>query len=63
MDESVIMRLEKARIVRLLHEEPAFSEVFVAHLLSRSRPRRPDVHVNPHWLAGQRERRNFWPMK
>jgi hypothetical protein len=30
------MRLEKARVVRLLHEEPAFSEVFVAHLLSRS---------------------------
>ena len=30
------MRIEKARIVRLLHEEPAFSEVFVAHLLSRS---------------------------
>jgi CRP-like cAMP-binding protein len=36
MDVSSIMRIEKARIVRLLHEEPAFSEVFVAHLLSRS---------------------------
>ena len=36
MDESSIMRLEKARMIRLLHEEPAFSEVFVAHLLSRS---------------------------
>ena len=36
MDECSIMRLEKARMVRLLHEEPAFSEVFVAHLLSRS---------------------------
>lgn len=36
MDESTIMRLEKARIVRLLHDEPAFSELFVAHLLSRS---------------------------
>jgi CRP/FNR family cyclic AMP-dependent transcriptional regulator len=36
MDECSIMRLEKARMIRLLHEEPAFSEVFVAHLLSRS---------------------------
>jgi CRP-like cAMP-binding protein len=36
MDVCSIMRIEKARIVRLLHEEPAFSEVFVAHLLSRS---------------------------
>jgi len=36
MDECSVMRLEKARMVRLLHEEPAFSEVFVAHLLSRS---------------------------
>jgi len=31
-----IMRLEKARMVRILHEQPAFSELFVAHLLSRS---------------------------
>ena len=36
MDACSIMRIEKARIVRLLREEPAFSEVFVAHLLSRS---------------------------
>ena len=36
MDNSWVMRLEKARVVRLLHEEPAFAEVFVAHLLSRS---------------------------
>lgn len=31
-----IMRLEKARVVQLLHEEPLFSEMFVAHLLSRN---------------------------
>jgi len=36
MDESAIMRLEKSRMIRLLDEEPAFSGLFVAHLLSRS---------------------------
>jgi CRP/FNR family cyclic AMP-dependent transcriptional regulator len=36
MDACSIMSIEKARIVRLLHEEPSFSQVFVAHLLSRS---------------------------
>jgi CRP-like cAMP-binding protein len=36
MAEAELMRLEKAAIVRVLHEEPAFSEVFVAHLLART---------------------------
>ena len=36
MTECEIMRLEKAAIIRVLHEEPAFSEMFIAHLLSRS---------------------------
>jgi CRP-like cAMP-binding protein len=36
IDRSIIMRLEKTRVIRLLHEEPAFSELFVQHLLSRS---------------------------
>jgi len=36
MVESVIMRLEKAAIVSLIHEEPAFSEMFIAHLLART---------------------------
>src|ERR1017187_295899 len=31
-----IMKLEKADVIRALHEEPSFSEVFVAHLLSRN---------------------------
>jgi CRP/FNR family transcriptional regulator, cyclic AMP receptor protein len=31
-----IMRLEKAGVIRLLHEEPLFSEMFVTHLLSRN---------------------------
>jgi len=30
------MRLTKALVVRLLHEEPSFSEMFAAHLLSRN---------------------------
>jgi CRP/FNR family cyclic AMP-dependent transcriptional regulator len=36
LEASVIMRLEKAAVVRVLHEEPAFSEMFIAHLLSRT---------------------------
>jgi CRP/FNR family transcriptional regulator, cyclic AMP receptor protein len=36
MAESVIMRLEKAAVVRVIHEEPAFSEMFIAHLLGRA---------------------------
>ena len=36
MTESVIMRLEKAAIVRVIHQEPAFSEMFIAHLLGRT---------------------------
>ena len=36
MMETVIVRLEKAAIVRVIHEEPAFSEMFIAHLLGRT---------------------------
>ena len=36
MTESVIARLEKSAIVRLIHEKPAFSEMFIAHLLGRT---------------------------
>jgi CRP/FNR family cyclic AMP-dependent transcriptional regulator len=31
-----VMRLEKAAVIRTLQEQPTFSEVFVAHLLSRN---------------------------
>jgi CRP-like cAMP-binding protein len=31
-----VMKLEKAAVVRLLREEPSFSELFLAHLLSRN---------------------------
>jgi len=32
MTDSVIVRLEKAAIVRVIHQEPAFSEMFIAIL-------------------------------
>jgi CRP/FNR family transcriptional regulator, cyclic AMP receptor protein len=34
--DCVIVRMEKAVIVRAIHEEPAFSEMFIARLLSRT---------------------------
>ncbi|PMR73982.1 Crp/Fnr family transcriptional regulator [Billgrantia endophytica] len=36
LTEAVIIRLEKAAIVRLIQEEPEFSETFISHLLSRA---------------------------
>jgi CRP/FNR family transcriptional regulator, cyclic AMP receptor protein len=36
MTESVIMRLDKASIVRVLQEEPKFSSAFLAYLLARN---------------------------
>jgi CRP-like cAMP-binding protein len=36
MTECEIMRLEKEAIIRVLHDEPAFSEMFVSYLLGRT---------------------------
>jgi len=36
MIDSVIVRLQKSAIVGVIHREPAFSEMFIAHLLSRT---------------------------
>ena len=36
MTDSVIARLGKSAIIRLIHEDPAFSEMFMAHLLART---------------------------
>ena len=36
MEDCEIMRLDKETVVRVLHDEPAFSEMFVAHLLART---------------------------
>lgn len=36
MTDCQIMRLEKAETIRVLHDEPSFSELFLAHLLTRN---------------------------
>jgi CRP/FNR family transcriptional regulator, cyclic AMP receptor protein len=36
MTECQIMRVEKAAMIRVLHEQPAFTEMFVDHLLKRT---------------------------
>jgi CRP/FNR family transcriptional regulator, cyclic AMP receptor protein len=36
MTEATIMRVEKAEMLRLLHTEPEFAEVFTVHLLTRN---------------------------
>jgi CRP/FNR family transcriptional regulator, cyclic AMP receptor protein len=36
MTDSIIMRLEKASVIRMLHENAQFSELFTTHLLSRN---------------------------
>ena len=36
MTECKLMRLEKAAMIQVLHDEPAFSEMFVSHLLART---------------------------
>jgi CRP/FNR family cyclic AMP-dependent transcriptional regulator len=36
LTDSVIVRLEKAAVVDVIHLEPAFSEMFIAHLLGRA---------------------------
>ena len=36
MSDCSIVRLEKAAMIPVLHEEPAFSEMFLAYVLSRN---------------------------
>jgi CRP/FNR family cyclic AMP-dependent transcriptional regulator len=36
MTDCTIMRLQKAGIIRVLRDEPGFSEVFISHLLART---------------------------
>lgn len=36
LTECVIVRMEKANIIRVIHEEPSFAELFIAHLLARN---------------------------
>ena len=37
LDASTIVRLDKSAMSQVLHEESAFSELFMAYLLSRAR--------------------------
>lgn len=36
MSECSLMRLDKTSVIRLLHDQPAFSELFLNHLLARN---------------------------
>jgi len=36
LEESTIMRIDKAAVIRILREEPSFAELFITHLLSRN---------------------------
>ena len=36
MTDCIMMRLEKSAVVDVIHREPAFSEMFIAHLLGRT---------------------------
>jgi CRP/FNR family transcriptional regulator, cyclic AMP receptor protein len=36
LQESVIARISKADIIRVIHEEPSFAELFISHLLARN---------------------------
>jgi len=36
MTDSVIARIEKAAVIRVIHQEPVFAEMFIAHLLGRT---------------------------
>ena len=36
INDTTVMRLEKAEMVRALHAEPTFAEIFTAHLLTRN---------------------------
>jgi CRP-like cAMP-binding protein len=36
LTECVVVRIESAALIRILHEEPAFSETFISHLLARN---------------------------
>jgi CRP/FNR family transcriptional regulator, cyclic AMP receptor protein len=36
LTECVIVRMKKADITRIIHEEPAFAELFISHLLHRN---------------------------
>jgi len=36
MTDAIVMRIEKAEMVRLIQEQPAFSQIFMTHILNRT---------------------------
>ena len=58
MTESVIVRMEKAAIVQVIHQEPAFSEMFIAHLLGRGIRVEPDL-VDQLFNSSEKRRPTF----
>jgi hypothetical protein len=48
MTECVTMWVDKAEIVRVLHDEPAFSQMFVSHILARSARIEPQAPAAPY---------------
>ena len=53
MLECSIMRFEKAGLIRLLHEQPTFSDLFLRHLLSRTIRLEEDL-VDQHFLSSEK---------
>ncbi len=54
ISECSVMKLEKAVVLSLLHEEPSFSELFLAHLLSRSIKLEEDLVAHQFPSSGRR---------
>ena len=55
MSECLIVRLAKSAMIRMLHDELAFSEFFVAHLLSRNIGSK-----RTWWTSFSTKARNAW---
>ncbi len=53
MTECTIMRLQKTSIIRVLHEEPEFSEIFISHLLARAIRVQEDL-VDQHFNSSEK---------
>jgi CRP/FNR family transcriptional regulator, cyclic AMP receptor protein len=54
MTDATVMRIEKAEMIRVLHAESAFAEVFIAHVLTRNS--RVEADLVDH-LFNSREKR------
>jgi CRP-like cAMP-binding protein len=61
--ESKIMRLDKATMVRALHDEPKFSELFMSHLLARNVRVEADLVDLAEMIGTTRSRVSFFMNK